>query len=366
MISNEDYKIINILEIDPLMSYSDLAEKLGVSWPTAKNRVQTLKSRGIIRTPVAIYNIEALGLHRITVIWSVENLEKLVKLEKLCDIHPYTHYRSRGYGQGFFLLAQFDVPEEVVPLMYELNSGLKKLGYCTDSNILESSGLKIETFSDLEFFDPHSNKWHFDWESWVKEVNKASTKISRSSKAKEVDLKIFDEMDFNILREITKNPAIKQAELMRKFSLSRTETHRRYNAVFGKLISCVRLRYDRILFNLVNTKLFWVSQASQEKTYKLYNTFKNIPPPFRLGMDILKEKGFLLWGGGLPTYQEQQLAFALWLLFPKYQVITLDTSIASTAIYWFYPQNFDFSQYHWKTSREWVIDEPLKELLENG
>ncbi|MHA1973940.1 MAG: winged helix-turn-helix transcriptional regulator [Candidatus Hodarchaeales archaeon] len=364
MISNEDYKIINILEIDPLMSYSDLAEKLGVSWPTAKNRVQVLRSKDIIRTPVAVYNIEALGLHRITVIWTLANYENLKKLEKLCDLHPYTHYRSRGYGRGFYLIAQFDVPEEVIPLMYELNSILEKNEFCEESVILESSGKKIETFPELEFYDPETNNWHFDWESWVKEVNKAKSEINNSNNIKQLDLTIFDEIDFKILREITRNPMIKQAEIMRKFAISRTEAHRRYNLIFGKLISCVRLRYNRILFNLVNTKLFWIAEASSKKVAQLYNTFRNIPPPFRLGMDVLKDKGALIWGGGLPNIQEHELAFTLWLLFKKYEVITLDTSQDKAAIYWFYPENFDFESYQWKKSREWVIEQPLKQLNE--
>ena len=120
MIPPEDYQIILKLESNPLISYSDLADELGVSWPTAKRKLVDLRSRGVVRTPIAIYNKKALGLQRVTVIWSVENIEHLTLLENLCDIHPYTHYRGRGYGDGFVLFVQFDIPPETLPLMEEL------------------------------------------------------------------------------------------------------------------------------------------------------------------------------------------------------------------------------------------------------
>jgi len=87
-----------------------------------------------------------------------------------------------------------------------------------------------------------------------------------------------------------------------------------------------------------------------------------IPPPFRLGMDILQQNGFILWGGGLQNFHEHQLAISIWKLFQTFNSYTLDTSVDASMIYWFYPENFDFNLHYWKTDRAYVLEKPLEEL----
>lgn len=149
---------------------------------------------------------------------------------------------------------------------------------------------------------------------------------------------------------------------MRLFDLTRTNVHLKYNLVFENLISNVRSRYDRILFNLVNTRLFWVPNPSKEKTNQFFNLINDAPPPFRFGMDILQDRGFLFWGGALPSFHEHQLAFSIWKLFQSFNTYTLDTSVEASMIYWFYPNNFDFNVHYWKTDQEYVLGNPLEEL----
>jgi DNA-binding Lrp family transcriptional regulator len=362
MITPEDYQIVLKLESNPLISYSDLAEELGVSWPTAKRKLNDLKSRGVIRTPVAIYNIKNLGLQRITVIWSIKNVENLILMEKLCDLHPYTHYRGRGYGNGgFVLFTQFNIPPETTPLMNELIGTLEEENYVSATEILPSSGHQIEIFPDLNFYDLQHNKWHFDWNEWLRLIDSQPKTLSKSEFQK-IGLEEWKPIDFKILRELTKNPEIKQAELMRLFNLTRTNVHLKYNLVFENLISNVRSRFDRILFNLVNTRLFWVPTTNKKKVHQFFNLINEAPPPFRFGMDVLKDDGFIFWGGALPSFHEHQLAFSIWNLFQSFNTYTLDTSVEASMIYWFYPENFDFNAHYWKTDRDYVVEIPLEEL----
>lgn len=361
MITPEDYQIVLKLESNPLISYSDLADELGVSWPTAKRKLNDLKSRGVIRTPVAIYNIKTLGLQRVTVIWSLKTVENLNLMEKFCDIHPYTHYRGRGYGNGFILFAQFDVPPETIPLMSEQFETLEQEKYVNATEFLQSSGHQVEAFPDLNFYDLLQNKWHFDWNEWLSLFDDQPESLP-TLESQKMKLEEWKPIDFNILREFTKNPEIKQAELMRLFNLTRTNVHLKYNLVFKNLISNVRSRIDRILFNLVNTRLFWVSNSDKEKISQFFNLINDAPPPFRFGMDILKDNGFLFWGGALPSIHEHQLASSIWKLFQSFNTYTLDTSAEASMIYWFYPENFDFDIHYWKTDRDYVIEKPLEEL----
>ncbi|MFX1284234.1 MAG: winged helix-turn-helix transcriptional regulator [Promethearchaeota archaeon] len=362
MITSEEYKIVLKLEANPLISYSDLADELGVSWPTAKRKLKDLKSRGVIRTPVALYNTRTLGLQRLTVIWSLQALEDLNLMEKLCDIHPYTHYRVRGYANGYVLFAQFDIPSQIIPLMRELNKILLEENYSVTTEMLQSSGYQAETFPNVNFFDPYLNKWNFNWLEWLDLIEDQPSVLPPLDNSKKIGLDEWKPIDFKILRELTKNPEVKQAELMRKFNLTRTNVHLKYNLIFDNLISNIRSRIDRIRFNLVNTRLFWISNPDERKMYQLFNLIKNAPPPFRLGMDILQDHGFLLWGGALPSYHEHQLAFSIWKLFQSFNTYTLDTSIDTSMIYWFYPNNFDFDTQYWKINREYVVEKPLEEL----
>ncbi|KKK57054.1 hypothetical protein LCGC14_3058370, partial [marine sediment metagenome] len=106
----KDFKLIQALQTDPLISMKKLAKKVDISWPTVKKRYNRMVEEGIIGLPVAIYKVETLGLLRISVIAKVLTMELLKKLELACDVHPYTHYRSRFFGEHFGLLIQFDIP----------------------------------------------------------------------------------------------------------------------------------------------------------------------------------------------------------------------------------------------------------------
>ncbi|MHA2175547.1 MAG: winged helix-turn-helix transcriptional regulator [Candidatus Hodarchaeales archaeon] len=362
MISPEDYQIILLLESDPLMPYSKLADELGVSWPTAKKRLADLKARGVIRTPVALVNPQVLGLRRLSVIWSVQTIDDLIRLEKLCDAHPYTIYRSRGYGNDYILFSQFNIPPETIPLMNEFNDLLVEKRYCDKATILLSSGVRTESFADLSRFNLSSNKWNFDWDKWFELYQSQSEIFSSPNQTPLIDLKKWKPIDFNILRELTKDPEIKQSELSQKFNLSRTSTHHSYTTVFNNLISSVQARFDRIMFNQVNTRLFWIPKVKESKLYKFFNLINNHHLPFRIGLDILQGNGLLLWGISLPTFHEHQLALTLWRLFQTFNSYTLDTSFDRSMIYWFYPDNFDFETKYWKIDREYVVNQPLADI----
>lgn len=199
------------------------------------------------------------------------------------------------------------------------------------------------------------NKWNFNWFEWFNLINEQPTVLPTHDDSPTIGLDEWKPIDFKILREITKNPEIKQAELMREFNLSRTNLSLKYNLDYNNLISSIRSRFDRIMFNLVNTRLFWVPNSDKKKTNRFFNLVKDIPPPFRFGMDILQQDGFLFWEGALPSFHEHQLAFTIWKLFQSFNAYTLDTSVNTSIIYWFYPNNFDFDTHYWKKYRDHVL-----------
>ena len=75
----EDFAIMLALESNPFLPMTELAEKLGVTRITAKKRVDDLRSRGIIKQPIAIYNINKRNP------FNVKQTILIVRSATICD-----------------------------------------------------------------------------------------------------------------------------------------------------------------------------------------------------------------------------------------------------------------------------------------
>lgn len=100
------------------------------------------------------------------------------------------------------------------------------------------------------------------------------------------------------------------------------------------MISSVRCQFDRILFNLINARLFWIPHSPEKKMNQLFNLMNDSPPPFNFGMDILEKEVFLFGDVTLPTFHEHQLALSIWKHFQDFNTYTLDTSVDKSIVYW--------------------------------
>ena len=93
-----------------IFNHAELAEKLNISWPTAKKKYENLKERGVIVNPIAIYYPEKIGLKRINVYCYVNSKEAMKIVERSCYEHPYTIYRGQVYCAAFGLFIQYNIP----------------------------------------------------------------------------------------------------------------------------------------------------------------------------------------------------------------------------------------------------------------
>ncbi|OLS22425.1 MAG: hypothetical protein HeimC2_29520 [Candidatus Heimdallarchaeota archaeon LC_2] len=360
----KDFKLIQALQTDPLISMKELASKIDISWPTVKKRYNRMVEEGIIGLPVAIYKVETLGLIRMSVIAKVWTMELLKKLELACDIHPYTHYRSRFFGEHFGLLMQFDVPnnsEAQENLKLFLDELLMRKNIIYDYDLFASTGIRTETYPDLQNFDHENQLWKFNWQDWFSSVHEEP--YIDFQRITPLDYKELSPIKLNFLRTISANGGIKQTELRQKYELSRTDTHRIYNFVMNKLVSTIRLNYNHEYFDLTETFLVQINSLSQTDKNLLYYLFKENPPPYRMALDLLENDKALIWGNLTPK-QSNEFLFLLWETFPSLQSLRLDTNQNGSMIYWFYPQNFNFEQNDWKFSYEYMFETPMKEINE--
>ena len=290
----DDFAIMLALESNPFMPMTELAEKLGVTRITAKKRVDDLKERGIIKQPIAIFHINALDLHRVNIFAQVVDMEKLIVLEKACDEHPYTYYRVRAFGGGYGLFMQFNIPQNTIHFLLKFIERLQEEEIILHFEILESNKTRIETYSNLSKFNTEYSCWEFSWEEWFKQILKES-RTKPVIDLQTVDYSLFNPSHFKILRMLTSDGSLKQADIKEKLKLSRTQTHREYNYVMDNYIEKIRFIYDREIFDLNETYLAIGTNVSKDLANQIFNKIKSSPPPFRLALDMSEIKVFRIF-----------------------------------------------------------------------
>ena len=359
----KDMELLLALVEDPTISITELAAKLKLSRPTVKARLDNLKEKGMIRKPIAQYKPETLGLERKHVLVEVSSKESIKLVEDSCDTHPYTVYRARTFGGKFGLYMQFEIPKNTLGLLKEYFQILKQKKYINNFRIYESSGLRKVSYPDLERFNSENLSWNFSWDKWFKKLKKYPTTYDKPLETKRTYTN-YKPIQFKILKELTSdasNATKKQSELKEKFNLSKTDAHRHYNYVMDNFVDKVRLLIDRKSFNLTETYIAVASSVSKERKNQLCNLMRENPPPFHVSMDILKGTNFLMWGN-MSASQASEFAFSIWNTLQDVEVYILNTKDKGSRNYWFYDENYDFDNKCWKTSKEYMIKEPLSKL----
>lgn len=356
----KDFELLLTLHADPFMTITELAKKLKLSRPTTKKKMDILVSDGIIKPATALYKPEPLGLQRVNVFVNTPTIEALEMVEVACKMHPYTHYRARFYGGTYGLFIQFDIPPNTLNRLHEFLVALRKRGFIANFDIYTSTGLRVGAFPDLIKFDCKTSNWNFSWEKWFSSFSEYPTSLDLPELPTE-DYSNFQKIHFNILRELTANASIKQKEIQEKFKLSKTEAHRKYTYVRNNYVDKIRLIYNREAFDLTETHIAIGSFVHPKKQARIYNKMKEHPPPFHIALDLMKENHILIWAHMSPA-QSSSFAFSIWKYLKNVQIFALSTRFGSSTIYWFYANNFDFNRRRWKTSRKYMVTQPLKEL----
>ena len=358
-LSSEDFAILLAFESNPFMPMTELADVLGVTRITAKKRVDDLKARDIIRTPIAISDHIKLGLHRINVIAEVKSIEDLKILEKACDEHPYTYYRVRAFAGNFKLFMQFNIPWNSEKNIKKFLDELQKKKIIQSYTLLHSIEVRTDDYADLKRYNAKLSTWNFSWKEWFDNVNNFSKKLPKEP-LKDVDYSTFTQNHFKILRMLTANGSLKQIDIKEKLNISKTQAHREFNFVKDNYIITTRFIYNREIFDLTETYIAIGYDVPDEKIAQIYNAMEKNPPPFRLALDILENNTILLWGNMSPA-QASGFAFSMWEHINTTQILTLDTK--KSKMYWFYPENFDLVNQQWKVTEEYMVNEPLERIL---
>ncbi|MCF2135897.1 MAG: Lrp/AsnC family transcriptional regulator [Candidatus Thorarchaeota archaeon] len=362
-LSQIDLKLLQIIELNPTISIQELAKKTGVSWITANRHLQQLRDAQVLSDPVAVFNPDKLGLERYIVLLRAKTERSIEVLEVACDVHPYTHYRSRTYGPYTGLFAQFDIPPDGRDNLQRFLEGLCKLDMCEIVDARRGTSFRTSTKTNLELFDSMTMTWDYDWTEWSHDISTVSDREELSSfTASEIPL--LTPVDLRILQELTANANVNQTHLQKKLSLSQSSVSRKVIALTQNYIESVRAQIDRSRFDVTSTKMFFCPHAEDSIRNKLFNAFSlETAPPFPISIDLLEEHGVLLWGR-MPPSHEHKLFYTLWKFLPELQVFTMDTVRNHSRLYWFYPDNFDADRKRWRSDKHWMIEQPMQSLKE--
>jgi len=394
-LNGTDLKIIRLLQNYPLDSFSSLSKKLGISPQSFIRRVERLKKRGILRGAIASFIPEVIGLHRYNVLFHASQISQMTMLSVALHAHPYTRGYNRFYGEHFGLYATFDLPPSSERQFTEFLEYLTVEKFCDSYESFASTGYRLGY--PVPFPNYQLNPKNFNVFSYWSERFTKSNKLEALPEP--IDLSSLTPIHLLILREITLDARKTQSQLINYFKSLVTdpeltkkldlpeavvtylsdffegrseyaikmEISRQYNFVKSNIITGPRWNFNRKFTDFYVSRAYLISEIPDNEKNKLYNLFKDDRPPFRLGLDLLKEGIFINFS--LPAYYDAIFSYLVWSSFSGYRVYSLDFFGKHGIYFHFYINNFDFDKKIWKTNRNWLLDkvlENIKSKLKNG
>lgn len=353
-----NFKLFQYLQKHPTDNFSQIADKLGMSDKTAKAHYNYLLKEKYILGVRAKYIPESIGLETNTYILSVPDIKKVELLEELADEHYFTTFRNRilGHVQGLFM--QFDLPKESVSYLDDLMLKLEELNVIEKFEKLASTGLKVGTRPEIEYYDDVKNEWTWKLSDWEENFEDCSDEIPKSREKIENVQKRIKELDIKLLKEITKESKYfhKQINFAKEFDVSPVQITRRLNFLKANVVNH-RLLFSRAKIQAVDLVLFRGKCIGQKKN-KLFNLIKSNPIPFDSGLELL-EDGFI-WRMNIPPAYTSTFAEFLWKSCSRLNFFKFDHT--RSKLYYFYDGNFDLLTNEWIATQEIIYDKPLKWL----
>ena len=386
-------EILRLLENYPLKSYSELAQKAGVSPQTFTRRVEELRNQNIIRKVQSSLNPESLLLERYVITFITDSVEGIKSLELSCDVHPYTSSRNRIFGSEYGLLTVFDIPRGSFRNLKSFLESLLAKKLCVKYYTYKTQGRRIvcpqpfhNNIIDLEEFDLNAY------------LVQETTPLYTGKDGREYHLSSLDlhPIDLLILRDITLDFRTPMSQLIQKYQMymnsdkgeieeyifpetfrpylkeffreDRTENavyldfKKRYNALIENHVESYWLGMNRKYFEMFVRFGYIIHNISKEEKRRLFSLFTNDKPPFSIYMEDLDRHVFLSFS--LPPYYLTQFSYFMKERYEKLTAYLLDSFGYNALKYRFYVGNYDFEKKGWKDDEEWMVKGVIKGIDE--
>lgn len=346
-------RLLSTLGKYPKGSVRQLSRKLNVSTAILKERIRKLYEDKVLYGVSATINPYSVGL-KIVAAFVQTSPSKLKLFERVCDLHPYTHYRVRCFGPINGIFSIFTVPSEKEYMIVELLQKLESEGIVEGSRVEIPVATSVGGETDFSLYDPE-HSWRINWSEWSKKIEEAEplkfkTPKNMLSALKESDMRILHELSKDIRR---KRSLIASAAGVRPYHLSRRW---KFMETAG-VIQTYRVLVGMQLLQITSHSIL-KCRCSMEETRKVANAI--IKLPFQTSL-IPLEEGFILY---ITTTSSD---------FPKL-VEALSKHVTIEETYWcdygsslrYYFYNEAFQNGKWRDDEDYMVNSIIEKLKEEA
>ncbi len=363
--NTEKLKLLLALQEDPVAPAATLAKQVGVTPPTARAWLDSLRDEKVYVSVQANILSRRIGLEMDDFLLKVDSYDSLEKIEKFCEAHPYTSYRARVFGgDDHGIMVQFRQPDEARKHLLDAFELMKKKGIIT--HIRELPTLRREYGSSitrprLDSWNPEKMAWEFDWAAWWSNI--PDDLKSKDEKPVEEMSVSLDQLDVQILQHIHMNARRKNTDIIESMGLDKNTpgVQQKISAKLKRLkeevIDSYRVFINWTHFDVYNTPLI-IANADSRTTDKLIRHLSSSNFPF--GSSIRKISDGFVWSAQLPSGHLSELVGLIWRISESFEVLILD--FKHSQIYGLWADAFDGDSNTWRIERDFCYDSPLNSI----
>ena len=268
---------------------TSIARKLNVPAETLRKRLHRMRSKVFLYTNLYHTN---LGLKKAFVhAQSIPGREQL--LFDSMKTNDFWIYVNRCYGVNEGCLGIYTVPKEHTGEFEDFVLELQKLGIARDTKLLWSTCFQA-VHARLNWLSPDEIRWIFNWDKWVNEIPKETTKLPYTL----VDPKDFpilaDSTDLFILKEFEKDPTVSLVDVSARLGISQqlAEYHYKKHVLACGLVESFEVFDFRFDINSSDMFYFILTFDSSEKLARFASSL--LDKPFALGLGKILGENTLL------------------------------------------------------------------------
>jgi len=346
------------IQENPFGTIAELAEKSGISKPTAAKRIRQLQAKRIFMVKPLLNN-RVLGFDFVDLFLESSDIESVKRIEKIADKHPYTSYLGRCFGAVNGVLLQFRTPFGTKPLIVDLAKNLVDDGIVTNYRIVPiENGASVYSSLSVKGWDPRTLSWKFNWEEWF---TKESKKLNLTQPTEELGsaLTWFEEKDVHILYEAMHDARKKNLDILKALdkqgiNITPQTFSRRYQMIKEQCFDGYRVTFNSSIFDIYNN-LVIVGKGKPDCIKGIQSKIISNPIPFQSAMRSSGSNIF--WFIRLQSSHLSALLSNLHTCLDSLEVSLIDLSHSYSYFVW--PGNYNAENHSWRAEKEFMVDDVL-------